>query len=540
MDFDVVVCGYGPTGAVAANLLGQRGVRTLVIDRSEEIYDIPRAVHFDGETMRIFQSIDLADEVKAMSGTAEALAFVNGRGRTLISAHAKDFAPRHGWPTGNFFNQPRLEAQLRAGAARFPSVEVRLGSELESFEQDDLSVRVGIRRTGYGAPETVSARYLLGCDGATSPVREIAGLPLEDLDCDEPWLVCDMILDEGIEYRSTIYQFCDPRRPATLVPCEGRHIRWEFMLMPGDDPDELEREENVRALMAPYLPLLNDDLRPDQGRLIRSKVYRFHGLVAERFCAGRAFVLGDAAHQTPPFLGQGLCAGVRDAYNLCWKLHGVLAGCLAPELLESYTTERRPHARAVVAQAIRTGRVIQTRSRPRALLRDAFFALSRVIPALRKPFMWEPAWTLGPGLFDVDGRPPRDGAVGNPIDQPVVETAVGEQVRLDAMLGRSFAVVGFDVDPARVVDLSAARVFADLDTRYLQVVSRGGAARGDDTVVDVEGGLATWRERVGGGRVAVLRPDRQVFGLYDGTDEDALRGAITEAAARLGAAARVK
>ncbi len=175
MDYDVVVCGYGPTGAVAANLLGQRGVRTLVIDRSEEIYDIPRAVHFDGETMRIFQSIDLADEVKAMSGTAEALAFVNGRGRTLISAHAKDFAPRHGWPTGNFFNQPRLEAQLRAGAARFPSVEVRLGSELESFEHDELSVRVGIRRTGYGAPETVSARYLLGCDGATSPVREIAG-----------------------------------------------------------------------------------------------------------------------------------------------------------------------------------------------------------------------------------------------------------------------------------------------------------------------------------------------------------------------------
>ena len=357
MDYDVIICGYGPTGAVAANLLGQRGLRTLVVDQSEEIYDIPRAIHFDGEIMRIFQSIGLSDEIKTMSGTAEALAFLNGRGRTLISAHAADFAPRHGWPTGNFFNQPRLEARLRAGVARFPSVEVRLGVELTGFEQDEASVRVAIRRTGDGAPESVSARYLLGCDGASSPVREIAGLPLEDLGCDEPWLVVDWILDEGVPYRTTIYQFCDPRRPATLVPSEGRHIRWEFMMNPGEDPDELERKENVHALMAPYLPLLNDDLRPDQGRLIRKKVYRFHGLVAERFQDRRAFVLGDAAHQTPPFLGQGLCAGVRDAYNLCWRLHGVLAGCLSPEVLDSYSTERRPHARAVVSQAIRTGRV---------------------------------------------------------------------------------------------------------------------------------------------------------------------------------------
>jgi 3-(3-hydroxy-phenyl)propionate hydroxylase len=434
-DFDVLISGYGPTGAVAANLLGQRGVRTLV-------------------------------------------------------------------------------ATLRRGTERFGSVEVRLGSGLEHFEQDDERVRVRIRRAADGASEEVTTRYLLGCDGASSPTREIAGLGLDDLHCDEPWLVCDVLLPEGMEYRRTAYQVCDYRRPTTIVPCENRHIRWEFMLRPGDDPAQLEREQNVRAMMAPHLHRLNPALGPDQGELLRGKVYTFHALVARRWRDRRVFVLGDAAHQTPPFLGQGLCAGIRDAFNLCWKLDGVLDGRFHPGLLDSYESEREPHARAVVEKAVRIGRVIQTTSPPRAWLRDASFRLARRFPPLLRPFLWEPSWPLGPGLFGARQRPGPGTAHGHPIDQVFVETGAGRRARLDDLYGNEFALIVRDAEPGGVIDEDTAKALAEIRTRCLRVVPKDASDPGPEAIVDVEGGIREWFDRFGGGRAALLRPDRQVFGIY--------------------------
>ncbi len=542
MNPEVLICGYGPTGAVAANLLGQRGVRVLAIDRSAAIYDIPRAVHFDGEVMRILQGLGLEQALKDVTRGAENVAFLNARGRELLGVQMSEFEIRHDWPSANFFNQPELEAHLRALAERLPSVEVRLGWELTNFEQDDDRVRAFIRNGADGANETIEAQYLLGCDGATGATRGIAGLPIDDLESDEPWLVCDVFLDEGIEIRRKVYQFCDPRRPATLVPCVGQHVRWEFKVNPGDDPGELEREETVRALMAPYLHLMSDELRPEHGKLVRSKVYNFHGLVAARWRSGRVLLLGDAAHQMPPFLGQGLCAGVRDALNLCWKLHGVLAGRYQDALLDSYESERAPHARAVVDQAIRTGRVIQARNRWVGALRDAYFSLAKLIPVLRRPFLWEPAWPLGPGLFDTAEPPTAKSAHGNPIDQPSVATPAGERVRLDSLLGPEFALVGLGVDPDPLLDDDTRQQLAALQTRVLQVAPKdtGRNAAGDGVAaVDVEGGLATWFARVGGGRLALVRPDRQVFGTYghspraDAREE--LRRAVGVLVERLGA-----
>jgi 3-(3-hydroxy-phenyl)propionate hydroxylase len=534
MDCDVVICGYGPTGEVAANLLGQRGVRAVVVERGTEIFGIPRAVHFDGETMRLFQALGLEREVGEVSAPGESYTFLNARGRVLLHADIADLQPRHGWPVGNLFNQPLLEEVLRKGAERFPSVEVRQGWDLVGFEQDDDGVRVKIRRVDGDRGDEISARYLLGCDGAASTTRHLAGLRLTDLQCDQPWLVCDLMLDAGVEFRRTAFQFCDPRRPVTLVPCEGQHVRWEFMLHPGEDPAELEREDTVRELMAPYLRRLNRRLGPKDGTLLRRKTYRFHALVAETWRDGRLFLLGDAAHQTPPFLGQGMCAGIRDAFNLCWKLEGVLAGRLAPKVLETYQSERQPHARAVVEQAVRTGRIIQTTSRARALLRDVFFAASRILPALQRPFLGEPSWPLGPGLFDSPAPPSRSTAHGNPIDQPWVGTAAGERVRLDEVLGEGFAVLGLGVDPAQLVAAESSQSWAALGSRFLHVVPRGGVADGPGAVVDVDGGLAEWFARVGG-RVAVLRPDRQVFGVYGRGRASDLRAELAEAAVCLAA-----
>jgi 3-(3-hydroxy-phenyl)propionate hydroxylase len=528
--YDVVISGYGPTGAVAANLLGKRGLRVLVVDQSDDIFQIPRAVHFDGEVARIFQLLGLSDEVQSVSGVGVGLGFVNGSGRTLMATDASDFQIRHAWPPANFFNQPALEGHLRRGAARFPSVEVRLGCATVGLEQDAEEVRVRIQPTE-GASEEVSARYLLGCDGASSPTRELAGLSLEDLDCDEPWLVCDLLLDEGVEFSRVAYQICDWRRPTTLVPCEGQHIRWEFMLRPDDDPASLEREETARAMMAPHLHRLNPAIRPEDGVLLRSKVYTFHGLVGERFQTGRIFILGDAAHQTPPFLGQGMCAGIRDAFNLCWKIDGVLGGRFHSDLLETYSSEREPHARAVVKQAIRTGRVIQTTRRSRAFLRDLVFAAVGRFRAVRSRFFWEPAWPLGPGLFDPDELPGADTPHGNPIDQPIVGVG-GRRARLDDLYGSEFALLTWE-DPVAVVDEDTAKALAELPARVLYVVPAGTANPGPDAVVDVDGGLARWLERVGAARAVLLRPDREVFGAYGGRADSDLRAEIAGGVARL-------
>lgn len=517
MNYDVVICGYGPTGAVAANLLGRRGVRVLVVEQNTEIYDIPRAVHFDGETMRIFQVLGLADEIKSVSTPATEAAFVNGSGRTLMALDFRDMPRRHGWPNGNFFNQPALEAYLRRGVERYPSVEVRLGWALETFDQDDAGLHITLSHRESSHRDEVTSSYFLGCDGATSTARELVDIPLDTLNTDEPWLVCDILLEGDFEFRKRVYQVCDRRRPTTLVPCEGRHIRWEFMLRPDDDPEELEREETVLALMAPHLHRLHDDLKPEQCSLIRKKVYTFHGLIARSWRSGRVLLLGDAAHQTPPFLGQGMCAGIRDAYNLCWKLEGVLAGRYTSKLLDSYPSERAPHARTIIEQAIRTGSVIQTRNPIAAFLRDSFFSLARIFPFLQKPFLWEPAWPLGPGFFDTTTPPSAQTAHGHQIDQPVVATMSGERIALDTVLGDDFTVLGLNMNPADTIAEATAQTFSTLKTRFVQVASQathGDTASSNATTVVEDGNLTSWFKRIGGGQAVTLRSDRQVFGVY--------------------------
>jgi 3-(3-hydroxy-phenyl)propionate hydroxylase len=378
-----------------------------------------------------------------------------------------------------------------------------------------------VRELCSGRSESVRCRWLLGADGASSRVRAAGAFTLEDLQCDEPWLVCDLILDEDTPIRRTALQICDPVRPTTLVPCEGTHIRWEFMLRPGDDPAVLEDERTARAMMAPHMHHICPGLSPQHGKLVRSKVYTFHALVADRFRDGRLLLLGDAAHQTPPFLGQGLCAGVRDAHNLCWKLHGVLEGRYDESLLDTYTSERRPHARRIVKEAVRTGAIIQTTSRARAWLRDLWFLAGRVFPPLRQPMEWAPSWALGPGLFDPPETPDRESAHGHVIDQPRMEGADGAPARLDDWIGERFAILGLGVDPEDLLDPEAKAAAEALSMRRLGVGPEG-------ELRDVDGGLSAWARARGGVRAAIVRPDRQVYGVFSG-DDAALASALSRA-----------
>jgi 3-(3-hydroxy-phenyl)propionate hydroxylase len=503
--YDVIIAGYGPTGAVAANLLGALGMKVLVLDPNPEIYDIPRAVHIDGETMRIFQNLGLADEIAEVAAEASTLRFINGWNWTLVRQDMSILPRPNSWANDLFFNQPRLEGHLRKRVSGLASVQVRLGWALTDLEQREDGVEVQILEESSGVREQVHCSYLLACDGGGSPIRRLLQIELEDLQCDEPWLVCDLVLDPGCEFSRDVYQICDPGRPTTLVPCEETHIRWEFMLDDDDDVIALESDAVARSLMAPHMHRLSPTLNADSGTLIRSKVYNFHALLAETFRSERVFLLGDAAHQTPPFLGQGLCAGVRDSYNLCWKLAGVMAGQYPVSLLDTYTSERKPHVREVISTAVRHGAVIQTRNPVKALVRDCFLMLGRLFPPLVSFLGFGFNFKLGQGLLACDGAPAVDSPVGSPLPQPLVETAEGQNVRLDELLGGGFALVGIGVDPAIVLAELNIDPAGELPLNCVHIGLPG-------QMRDISGVLNNWATDHSI-EIALVRPDRQVYGV---------------------------
>lgn len=386
--YDVAIVGLGPSGAMLANLLGAAGLRVLVLERLVHAVPTPRAIHFDGEVMRAFQAIGLDAEVAALSraGT-EGMHFVNAGGRTLLVRRGSAQVGPHGFANNHYFHQPELEAVLRSGLGRFPSVDVRLGFDLTSLATRSKSQRAGdghddgndshdgdgATLTGSdlstGATASFRARYVVGADGARSLVRKTLGSTQEDLGLHQPWLVFDVMLNDDDDLglpRHTV-QHCDPIRPMTYCHVTGRRRRWEIMLMPGDDPAELVQPDTLWKLVSRWV-------RPDQATLERAAIYTFHSVIAQGWRSGPLLLAGDAAHQTPPFLGQGMCAGIRDAVNLAWKLKAVVQDGADDSLLDTYEAERAPHVRAFIDLAVRLGDVIQTTDPQAAQARDARFA----------------------------------------------------------------------------------------------------------------------------------------------------------------------
>ncbi|MEY4607678.1 MAG: hypothetical protein RLY45_2438 [Actinomycetota bacterium] len=374
-DYDVAVVGFGPTGAALAMALGLQGLRVVVYERSAAPYSQPRACHLDAEIARILARYGFADQLHDVLTVSAGMEYVDAGGRRLFTFEGFERAPLLGWHEDYVFIQPELEAMLRAGIAGLPCVDVR--SPVEAPPLDAL---------------LAESAYVVGCDGATSAVRQALGIGLADLDYDEPWLVVDLMLrsEPDPPLPGIIQQVCDPRRLATFVPSHGAHRRWEFLLTDGEQPDPWE-------LVAPW------GVDPGNSDLVRAVPYRFHALIADRWRAGpdgRVFIAGDAAHMMPPFMGQGMCSGIRDADNLAWRLGEVLRSESTPDALDSYELERAPHVRNVIALSIEAGRT---------LARLAADPSDLPVPSAPDPLRWSRL----PGLDLGEGFP-----VGHQVPQP--------------------------------------------------------------------------------------------------------------------------
>lgn len=474
-DADVLVVGLGPVGAALTALLAQRGVTVIAVDKDAEVYPLPRAVHFDHEIMRLFQQLGVAEQVRQHARDLPLYEFRAADGQLLMTLPP----PREtssGWGAGYMFHQPSLDGVLRDLVAGLPGADTRLGVKLERFMQDADSVTAEL--IGPGGAETIRARYIVGCDGAWSPVREAIGGGLFDYQFDEPWLVVDVKVSADCRLPDVNIQVCDPARPTTCVLSgPGRH-RWEFMLLPGETPEAMLDTAVVQDLIRPW------DCGPVE--IERMAVYRFHGLVANRWRDGRALIAGDAAHQTPPFAGQGMCAGLRDAANLSWKLAAVLDGAAGESLLDTYQVEREPHVRSAIELAIGMGRVVCLLDPEAAAHRDAGMLAAKANGAPPLPPLQPPVFAAGCVLA---GAP----AAGAMFPQPTSGEGANRQ-RLDDHLGHDAWLLS-----RRLVEPVAGVRTLSLDAEALE---------------PFRAALEDWCDKLGVEAV-LIRPDRYVFGAGD-------------------------
>lgn len=494
---DVVVIGMGPVGKMAALLLARAGHLVLVTERKERGYPLPRAVAHDAEVARILQNAGLP--VDSMPDAVEPYddlyVWVNGDDEVLHEVDWTGTDPS-GWNNTYFYNQPALEAHLDERVHAQPTVRIERGVSARVAGQDDDGADVVIRVDATGAERTERARYVLAADGAGSATRESLGIDWNDLGYFFDWLVVDVLPGEGFSVTHLAKQVADPARPTTVVPAGPGRRRWEFMLLPGESAAELTEPARIWELLQPF------GVRPDNASIERGVVYTFNSGWAGQWHQDRVFLLGDAAHQMPPFAGQGLAAGFRDCLNLAWKLDLVLRGEAAPALLSTYTTERTMHVSDFIQFSMALGRIICILDPDEARARDEAMLADRASGRTPEP---PPAPRLGPGLHR--------GETGGYLSWQGRVTAPGrtEVARFDDLFGAGALVLD---DAALASELGSTT--GDLAALGIRTVAFGGSSGGAEPAGigrfdDVAGSYAEWF-RLLDAHAVLVRPDFAVFG----------------------------
>jgi 3-(3-hydroxy-phenyl)propionate hydroxylase len=500
-EVDVAIVGYGPVGQALAALLGRSGHRVAAFERFSEIYRLPRAVHIDHEIMRLLQALDLAQRLAPEMVPLREYHWFGADGDPLMTLTPHQPAIS-GWESDYLFFQPELEQALDAHACAHEGVSLYRGWSADRLVDEPDGATLTVRRyselePGLNAPtpetRTVRARWLVGADGANSFVREAAGIRQRDLGFQERWLVVDAEPNDmnALSHLPVACQWCDPRRPTTHVQSGPRHRRWEFMLLPGERAEDFEDPARVWALLEPWY-------KPTDGPLTRTAVYEFRSMLAERMREGHVLLAGDAAHLTPPFLGQGLCAGLRDAANLAWKLDLVLRGLASDRLLDHVESERQPQTEWVIRFAVELGKVLCQLEPNAAAQRDAELRAADAPPPVEFP-------PYGDGVI-------RRGADGAPVP-PAGELSLQGRVAVDGreglwddVVGRGWMLIAAEGDPLEQLGGAERETLSALDVTV--------ASLGDGTpaeVTDLDGRLTKWLRRYGAHAV-LIRPDFYVFG----------------------------
>ncbi|PJE99423.1 3-(3-hydroxyphenyl)propionate hydroxylase [Streptomyces carminius] len=500
VDTDVLIVGDGPVGQTLAVLMARQGWQVTVVDRWPEPYTLSRAVAFDSEAARVLASLGLTEYIAAETEPSGRYSWQNADGKILLDIQGSVRGWCH-WPDSASMYQPGLENALSARGARLPTLRVLRGHEaVEATDHGSHVELVCVDRAG--ERRALSARWLIGCDGANSFVRERIGTTMHDLDFSRDWLICDVVLHEKRAFDPNNLQICDPARPRTAASAGPGHRRWEFMRLEGESVEELDTPESAWRLLGMF------DLTPENATLLRHAVYTFRSRWAERWRSGRMLIAGDAAHVMPPFAGQGMCSGIRDAANLAWKLDLVLRGQADDTVLDTYVAERSRHVQHAIRMSVDLGKVICQLDPAAAADRDVAMLAARD-RGVGTGAPQAPVHPLRNGLLYRGG-----GAAGGRLTgglSPQARVRRGTETGLfDELVGTGFVLLSRE-DPRPFLDARTTEFLKSLDVRLVTVVPGDAGATGADVVADVDGRYLPYLAEADA-RAVLVRPDFYVFG----------------------------
>ncbi len=515
-EVEVLIVGAGPVGATMANLCGRLNVTTLMIDALPEIQNQPRAIALDNEALRILQLAGLDEssfsrviipEVRLHSPIFGQFARMNTK--SIIDGH----------PMLITFYQPELEEALHQALINHPSVQVARPVTWIKTEEVDNGCVCSLRMPD-GSVREVRAKYVVGADGASSPIRNSLGIGFGGSTYQEDWLIVDVLnAEKNIKH---IEFFCDPRRPVPHMPAPAARQRWEFMMHPGETRDEMLQDEKIKQLLKPWANL-------DQLEVERKAVYRFHARTASQFRSGRTLLIGDAAHVTPPFIGQGLVAGLRDTANLAWKLASVVQQRSNARILESYHTERQPHARAMIRLAKWMGKLVMPRNGLAAFVAHGIARLMTLTPGLKKLIVdikIKPKNRFPRGLFAPRTRIDRF-EHGNHLVQARLRNSKGVILQSDDVLGPELQLIGIGIDPMTQLSKKQIETWTSLGGKSVMILAASAVKASKNSWIDLDNAFGT--RELNQGWIIATRPDKVV--MADG--EPAMAGHIVDAVEKL-------
>ena len=506
---EVAILGAGPVGLTLANYLSKQGVVVTIVEQLDSLIDYPRAIGIDDESLRTIQSLGLVEQVLPHTTPNHAMRFLTPKGRCF--ADIQPLTREFGFPRRNAFIQPQVDNVLLQGLKQYKNTQVLFSRQLTHFSQDAEGVTLNLQNKD-GVAETVRAQYLIACDGGNSYIRRNLGIAFEGETAPNQWIVID--LENDPLATPHIYLCCDPVRPYVSAALPHSIRRFEFMVMPGETQAELSKPENIAKLLSKVLP------STDGIEVIRQRVYTHNARIADKFRVDRILLAGDAAHIMPVWQGQGYNSGMRDAFNLAWKMAMVIQGKATAELLDSYQIERKDHAKAMIDLSVMAGHVLAPPKKWQGFVRDGIaYALNYIKPI--KQYLLEMRFKPMPKYHD--GALLSNGAKNSPVGkmfiQPQVRLESGEKVLLDDVIANDFAIIAWGVDPQWGISDATMQIWKKLGVKFIQVIPEvqlGNKNRkqfeGVITVGDIGTDIRSWFGKTTES-VVILRPDRFVAAL---------------------------